>query len=94
LVGLINGVCFGTAVGIIAYVWRGIPVLGFIAAGAMLMNMVVAATAGTLVPLFLKLIKADPALASGVIVTTFTDVTGAAAFYGLATLMIRFLLPV
>lgn len=57
----------------------------------MLANMIVAAFAGTIVPLFLKYIKADPALASGVIVTTFTDITGAAAFYGLATILIRFL---
>jgi magnesium transporter len=68
------------------------PILGLIAGVAMLANMIVAAIAGTLVPLFLKLIKADPALASGVIVTTFTDITGAAAFYGLATILISHLI--
>lgn len=92
LVGMINGLCFGVLVGIIGYFWRGQPALGLIAGLAMLANMVVAAIAGTVVPLFLKLIKADPALASGVIVTTFTDVTGAIAFYGLATIMLRFLI--
>ena len=91
LVGLINGICFGLLVGTIGYVWRGQAMLGLIAGTAMLANMVVAAIAGTLVPLFLKLIKADPALASGVIVTSFTDVTGAVAFYGLATIMLRYL---
>lgn len=92
LVGMINGLCFGVLVGIIGYLWRGQPALGLVAGLAMLANMVVAAIAGTVVPLFLKLIKADPALASGVIVTTFTDVTGALAFYGLATIMLRYLI--
>ena len=91
MVGLINGICFGLLVGAIGYVWRGQAILGLIAGVAMLANMIVAAIAGTVVPLFLKLIKADPALASGVIVTTCTDLTGAAAFYGLATILIRFL---
>lgn len=91
LVGIINGICFGLLVGMISFIWRGQPILGVIAGVAMLANMIVAAIAGTVVPLFLKLIKADPALASGVIVTTFTDITGAAAFYGLATILIRFL---
>ncbi len=92
LVGMINGLCFGVLVGIIGYLWRGQPALGLIAGVSMLANMVVAAIAGTIVPLFLKLIKADPALASGVIVTSFTDVTGALAFYGLATIMLSYLL--
>jgi magnesium transporter len=92
LVGTINGLCFGILVGTISFVWRGEPMLGLIAGLAMLANMVVAAIAGTLVPLFLKLIRADPALASGVIVTTFTDLTGATAFYGLATVLIRYLI--
>ena len=90
LVGLVNGLCFGLLVGVIGYVWKGQPILGLVAGASMLANMLVAAVAGTVVPLFLKLIKADPALASGVIVTTFTDITGAATFYGLATLLIRF----
>ncbi len=67
---MINGVCFGLLVGTISYIWRGQPILGLIAGMAMLANMIVAAIAGTVVPLFLKFIKADPALASGVIVTT------------------------
>lgn len=92
LVGIINGICFGVLVGAISFIWRGQAILGLIAGMAMLANMIVAAIAGTIVPLFLKLIKADPALASGVIVTTFTDITGAAAFYGLATILIRFLI--
>lgn len=92
MIGVVNGIAFGIVVGIIAFIWRGLPMLGLIAALAMLANMLVAAVAGTIVPLFLKVCRADPALASGVIVTTFTDVTGAATFYGLATLLIAYLL--
>ena len=93
LIGIVNGACFGVLVGTISYVWRGQAVLGLVAGLAMLANMMVAAVAGTVVPLFLKRIKADPALASGVVVTTFTDVTGAVAFYGLATVLLSYLLP-
>ena len=55
--------------------------------------MLVATTAGTLVPLGLKAMKVDPALASSVFITTFTDVVGFASFLGLATIFLRFLGP-
>lgn len=90
LIGLVNGVAFGLAIGLIGLLWKGLPILGVVAGIAMLANMLAAAVAGTLVPLSLKLIGADPALASGVIVTTFTDVTGYGCYLGLATLLIRF----
>lgn len=90
LVGLINGLCFGLLVGLVGWLWKGIPILGAVAAVAMLANMVAAAVAGTVVPLLLRRVGADPALASGVIVTTFTDVTGYTAFLGLATLLIAY----
>jgi len=90
VVGLVNGICFGLLVGLIAWVWQGLPILGVVAAAAMLANMVAAAIAGTIVPLLLRRLGADPALASGVIVTTFTDVTGYMAFLGLATLLIAY----
>jgi magnesium transporter len=90
LVGLVNGLCFGVVIGLVGWLWKGISILGVIAAIAMLANMIAAAIAGTLVPLVLRRIGADPALASGVIVTTFTDVTGYGCFLGLATLLIRF----
>ena len=88
--GAVNGLCFGALVGLVAWLWQGLPVLGLIAAAAMLANMVAASIAGTLVPLVLRRAGADPALASGVIVTTFTDVTGYMAFLGLATLLIAY----
>ena len=54
--------------------------------------MIVAAVVGTLVPIALKTFRVDPAIASSVIITTFTDVCGFFSFLGLATLLIRFLL--
>lgn len=89
LIGLSNGVAFGILIGLIGFMWQGLPVLGLVAAVAMWANMLVAAIMGTLVPLVLRRFGADPALASGVIVTTFTDVTGYGCFLGLATLLIN-----
>ena len=63
--------------------------LGLLLGMAMVVNMFVAATAGTLVPLGLKAMKIDPALASSVFITTFTDVVGFASFLGLATVFLQ-----
>ena len=87
-IGAINGVAFGSAIALLGLLWKGNLMLGVVAGSAMLLNLVAAAVAGTLVPLTLKLFKIDPALASGVIVTTVTDVTGYTCLLGLATLLI------
>ena len=65
--------------------------LGALLCAAMIINMFVAATAGTLVPLGLRAANIDPALASSVFITTMTDVFGFASFLGLATLFVRYL---
>ena len=92
LVGLINGLAVGAAVGLIAMILQGKPALGLIIGLAMVGNMISAGFAGALVPVVLKRLKIDPALASGVIVTTVTDVTGFALFLGLSTIFIQWLL--
>jgi magnesium transporter len=92
-IGLGNGVVLGTVAALVAWVTKGNPMLGLVLGMAMVCNMVVATTAGTLVPLGLKAIKVDPALASSVFITTFTDVVGFASFLGLATIFIRYLGP-
>lgn len=93
LVGLGNGVATGMAGALI--VWMTSPghdfVLGLILGLAMVINMFVAATAGTLIPLALRALKIDPALASSVLITTLTDVFGFFSFLGLSTLLLRFL---
>ncbi len=93
VIGLGNGVVLGVVAALVAWATKGNPVLGLLLGMAMVCNMFVAATAGTLVPLGLKAIKVDPALASSVFITTFTDVVGFASFLGLATIFLRFLGP-
>jgi len=92
LIGLANGVGTGLAAGVVAFLWKGKPLLGLILALAMITNMLLAGLAGTLIPVGLKLMRVDPAVATGVIVTTFTDCLGFFSFLGLATLLLRFLL--
>jgi magnesium transporter len=87
-------VILGLVAAAVAWASRGNPVLGLILCAAMIINMVVAATAGTLVPLGLRAANVDPALASSVFITTLTDVFGFFSFLGLATVFIRFLAPV
>jgi len=90
--GLTTGAANGLVIAVIAYLWKGQLLLSLILGLALLFNMLVAAVVGTLVPVALKAFRIDPAIASSVIITTFTDVFGFFSFLGLATLLIRFLL--
>ncbi len=83
-VGLINGAIFAVVMGIVGVVWFGAPILGVVIAVAMVINLVVAGLAGTVIPVVLERMGVDPALASGAFVTTVTDVVGFFAFLGLA----------
>ena len=94
LVGIGNGVTLGILAALVVWATKGNPMLGMVLGMAMILNMFVAATAGTLVPLGLKAMKIDPALASSVFITTFTDVVGFASFLGLATVFLRYLVKV
>lgn len=85
--GLVNGLVLAG----VAYLWRGQLLLSAVLGLALLLNMVVAAVVGTLVPLGLRAFRVDPAIASSVIITTFTDVFGFFSFLGLATLLMKFL---
>jgi magnesium transporter len=91
LVGLGNGVTCGLVGALVVFVFKGDYWLGGILAMAMVINMFVAATAGTLIPLALRAMKIDPALASSVFITTLTDVFGFLSFLGLGTLFIKYL---
>jgi magnesium transporter len=84
LVGLVNGVIFAVVMGIVGVIWFGSPSLGGVLAAAMVINLVVAGLAGTVIPVLLEKMGVDPALASGAFVTTVTDVVGFFAFLGLA----------
>ncbi len=84
LVGLGNGLVLGAVAMLGAWLLQGNSVLGAVLALAMIINMFIAATAGTLIPLGLRALKVDPALASSVFITTLTDVFGFLSFLGLA----------
>jgi magnesium transporter len=90
LVGLGNGVVIGATAAVLVGVTHD-WMLGLILGLAMVTNMLVAATAGTLIPLGLRAANIDPALASSVFITTLTDVFGFLSFLGLATIFLRFL---
>ncbi|CAN5627145.1 magnesium transporter [soil metagenome] len=85
LVGLTNGLAIGSSVAIIAWVANGSPALGCVVMIAMWMNLGVAGFAGAFVPITLEKIGADPAVASSIFVTTFTDLIGFLLLLGLAT---------
>jgi magnesium transporter len=84
-VGLLNGLVFSVVVAAIAMLWYGDVALGLVMAAAILLNLLAGALAGTVVPLVLRRLSIDPALAGGVVLTTVTDVVGIVAFIGLAT---------
>ena len=75
-VGLINGFVLGALLGTIAALWKGNVTLGLVVASALMLNTILSVLLGGLVPLFLKRMKVDPALASGPILTTCTDMCG------------------
>lgn len=88
VVGLLNGLMWSMVVALIAFLWFGDGKVGVIIAMALIVNMAVAGIAGVAIPVALKKLNIDPALAGGVVLTTVTDVVGLIAFLGLATLFL------
>ena len=88
LVGVLNGVGWAVIVSMCAYLWFGDWRIGAIIGAAMIINLVIAAGAGFFIPLTLKRMKVDPALAGGVVLTTVTDVVGYVAFLGLGAIFL------
>ena len=91
LLGLLHGIWLGVLVAVIAFVWKQNPGLSLVLGVAMLGNMIIAGSVGAAVPLFLRRIGQDPAVASAVVVTTATDVFGFLLFLGIATASIGLL---
>ena len=87
-VGIVNGLIFATIVGIVGGTWFGSVTLGLVLGLSMIITMLAAALAGILIPIGLEWARIDPALASGVFVTTVTDVVGFLAFLGIAALVL------
>ncbi len=87
-IGFLNGLLWALIIGGIVVVWKDSWMLGGIISAAMMTNLFVAGIAGVSIPLFLKKMNIDPALAGGMALTTITDVIGLLVFLGLATVMI------
>jgi magnesium transporter len=83
--GLVHGLILGILAGVVAYMWHGNQYLALVVGLAMLGNLVIAGVSGVVLPLSLRAMKVDPALASAVVVTTVTDVVGFLIYLGLAT---------
>lgn len=91
ILGLCNGLLCGLVVGVIGFLWKGSILLGMLVSVAMALNMLAAALAGVLIPVVLRSMRIDPALASSIFLTTVTDVLGFFLFLGLAALALAFL---
>ena len=90
-VGVTNGVAVGIVIAVIAYFWKGIPVLGLIIGLAMIISVFMGTMVGVLIPLALKRIDLDPALGSNILLTAFTDAFGFFSYLTLATLFLKLL---
>jgi magnesium transporter len=88
LVGMLNGLCFAIVLGTVGMLWFDSPLLGVVIGSALVVNMIIAGFAGTVVPVLLDRMGIDPALASGTFVTTTTDVMGFFIFLGLASVVL------
>ena len=91
MLSISQGLIIAVVLGVVVYIWKGDPALTLLVIGALLLNLMVAALSGVLVPMGLRLARVDPAMASAVIVTTATDVLGIIMYLGLATIFITIL---
>ena len=87
-VGMLNGLAWATVVCIATVLWFGEWKIGAVIAAAIAINLVIAAAAGVIIPLVLKKMQIDPALAGGVVLTTITDVVGFMSFLGLGAIFL------
>ena len=87
-IGFLNGLLWSAVVAALAILWFKSWQIGAIIAAAILLNLLCAALSGLMIPLLLRRLGIDPALAGSVILTTVTDVVGFLAFLGLATLFL------
>ena len=91
LLAISQGVVVAIVIALVVFVWRGDVYLAGIVAGALFLNLFVAALSGVLIPFALRALKVDPAASSAVFLTTVTDIVGIAAYMGLATVFLSVL---
>jgi magnesium transporter len=87
----LNGLIWGSVVGLFAYILYGIPALGLVMMGAMTLNLLLAAVMGVSIPMLMQKFGRDPAVGSSVLITAVTDSGGFFIFLGLATVFLRYL---
>jgi magnesium transporter len=92
-VGILNGIALGLVLGCVALLWKGNPYLGLVVGCALALTTLVAVCLGGTVPMLLKRLGADPALASGPIVMTLTDMCGFFCALSFASLVLSKLAP-
>jgi magnesium transporter len=90
-VGVTNGIAVGIVIAVIAYFWKGIPILGLVIGLAMIISVFVGTMVGVLIPLALKRLNLDPALGSNILLTAFTDAFGFFSYLTLATIFLKLL---
>ncbi|MDH5632026.1 MAG: magnesium transporter [Gammaproteobacteria bacterium] len=88
MVGVLNSVIWAMVIGVITVFWFDNIMLGVVIGLAMVINLIIAALAGVVIPIAVRMMGIDPVLASGVALTTVTDVVGFLTFLGLAALML------
>jgi magnesium transporter len=91
LLAIAQGVVVAVVLAGVVFLWRGDVYLAVIVAGALFLNMFIAALSGVLIPFILRAVKADPAASSAVFLTTVTDMVGIAVYMGLATTFLSLL---
>jgi magnesium transporter len=91
VVGLLKGLAVGLVTAVIAFLWDGSAVLGIVIGLSLVLNLLIGSLMGVMIPVTLRRMKLDPALASGVFLTTITDAVGFFSLLGLATLFLKYL---
>ncbi|WP_231868362.1 magnesium transporter [Fictibacillus phosphorivorans] len=91
-VGFIIGVTCGIIISIVAYLWKGNLILGFVVGSSLFFTLIIGTLAGTLIPLLLYRLKIDPAVASGPLITTLNDIFSLLVYFGTATMFLSHLL--
>ena len=90
-IGLLNGLALGILIGLAAFLWKGNIYLGLVVGGALMINTIIAVSLGGTIPLILKKFGVDPALASGPILTTITDMIGFALVLSMASMAMAYI---
>ncbi|MYK61558.1 MAG: magnesium transporter, partial [Chloroflexi bacterium] len=91
VLSLAQGLAVGGILGVAVHVWKNDWALTLLVTGSLVLNLILAAMAGVMVPMFMRVLRIDPAMASAVIVTTATDICGIVMYLGLASIFLTLL---